>query len=927
MAAGAGSEEFVIAVAVDRDKVLQAAQKLVEKKRYDKAVVEYQKLVADDPKDVRTLLKIGDLYLKMEQHVEAITTYERVGQFYSMQGFALKSIAVYKQIREIVHKHVPHMEDRFGHIVPRLAEIYTQLGLTSDALAAYDEVATRFQRAGRDRDAIDIFKKIVDLDPQNPLPYLRLAEAFVRVKDVDNAIQRFGSAAEILLSLGRRDDALKVVERLLQHRQDPKFARTAAEIYLERGQPSDAMAALTKLQISFKDNPKDLDTLALLARAFHKLGQPAKAIEVQKEAARIAKEANQPQVFGALVDALMAAAPHDEGVRALAAQRAAMAAPPQSAMPLDGRASIDVEVDEEVLLEDESEPAQSEAPFALRPSYGNIQMPPQVGPQKPAAPAAPAAPVDPALRARRYIAESETHRRNKDYDAAVALLVEAIEEIPSSRDLREKLCDLLIEAGDQAEAVRQMLGFAHWMHSQGDTEGAARLLDEVLLLEPDQPDAIAMLRDLGYAIEGASGPEYAAPEQPAAGFPAPAGADPYDPNAPLPSYDLEEISAVEALSHRPSPSYAVPPPQPSYPAGPRPFVPAELDDPFAADAPLPSFAGPLDAPLPSFPMEEEATTFMQLPGYDAAAYEAPPSPLPPRDSTEVVRPSLLPRPSDGGAQFDEEALEEVEFFASHGMFEPPAPPGAQARDRRARRRGHGRRQRHPRRPPQQRARGRPQLRHRRLARRARRARRRPAARGPGPRDGPDQRRVRLRAVQGRRGRADLRVRRGHALRSRRGVQGDGPLPRRHRRVRAQRARPEPGLRLPVDDRDDPPPARQRRRRGRRLHPRPARLREDARSRAEADVRNRRRVRAPPRPRAGGLLLPARAADRRRLRRSARQRRRARAPARPGDPQGRRPRRRRRRRGRGRLRRRARRPPGRREAAMKRGLTLAARAAR
>ena len=79
-------------MAVDRDKVLQAAQKLVEKKRYDKAVVEYQKLVADDPKDVRTLLKIGDLFLKMEQHVDAITTYERVGQFYSAQGFALKAI-------------------------------------------------------------------------------------------------------------------------------------------------------------------------------------------------------------------------------------------------------------------------------------------------------------------------------------------------------------------------------------------------------------------------------------------------------------------------------------------------------------------------------------------------------------------------------------------------------------------------------------------------------------------------------------------------------------------------------------------------------------------------------------------------------------------------------------------------------------------
>ena len=639
-------------MAVDREKVLQAAQKLVEKKRYDKAIVEYQKLVADDPKDVRTLLKIGDLHLKLEQHVEAITTYERVGQFYSLQGFALKAIAVYKQIREIINKHVPHMEDRFGHIVPRLAEIYTQLGLTSDALAAYDEVATRLQRAGRDRDAIDIFKKVVDLDPQNPLPYLRLAEAFIRVKDIENAVARFGAAADILISMGRKDDALKVAERLLQHRPEPKFARIAAEIYLERGQPSDAMAALTKLQISFKDNPKDLDTLALLARAFEKLGQPAKAIEVQKEAARIAKEANKLDVFRSLVDALLARAPNDDGVRALAAQRTALSV---AAAAVDPRASIDIEVDEDVLMDDDGDSAPSAAPFALRPSYGAIQVPPQAPTLQTSRPATPPPPLDPTLRARQVINESERHRSRKDYDAAIAVLLEGIDEIPSSRDLREKLCDLLIEAGDQPEAVRQMLGFARWLEHDGDVEGAARLLDEVLLLEPAQADALGMLRDLGYAVGPEAYVEAPSGFAPAAAaghpFAPPGGGDPYDPNAPLPSYDLEEISAVEALSHRPATSAY--PGSPSY--SPQAFAPAELDDPFGEGA-----------PLPSFQLEDEATQFMSMP---PSAYQSePPSH---RDPAEVVVPAA-PAPSRGSdpsAQLDEEALEEVEFFASHGMFD------------------------------------------------------------------------------------------------------------------------------------------------------------------------------------------------------------------------------------------------------------------
>src|SRR6266436_10352933 len=91
-----------LAVAIDREKVLLAAQGFIQRKRYDKAVTEYQKIIQQDPDDARTLLKIGDLQSKMEAHADAIATYERVGKFYAAQGFALKAIAVYKQIREII---------------------------------------------------------------------------------------------------------------------------------------------------------------------------------------------------------------------------------------------------------------------------------------------------------------------------------------------------------------------------------------------------------------------------------------------------------------------------------------------------------------------------------------------------------------------------------------------------------------------------------------------------------------------------------------------------------------------------------------------------------------------------------------------------------------------------------------------------------
>ncbi len=119
---------------------------------------------------------------------------------------------------------------------------------------------------------------------------------------------------------GRRDDAsLKVVERLLQIQPDPPHARIAAELYLARNGPTDAMQALAKLQVCFQANRHDLDTLGLLARAFTQIGQAAKAIEVQKEMARIARDTHRGDLFAELLTKLQKLAPNDEGVKQLAA--------------------------------------------------------------------------------------------------------------------------------------------------------------------------------------------------------------------------------------------------------------------------------------------------------------------------------------------------------------------------------------------------------------------------------------------------------------------------------------------------------------------------------------------------------------------------------------------------------------------------------
>ncbi len=640
---------------IDRDKVIQAAQKLVEKKRYDKAVLEYQRIIQEDPNDARTLLKIGDLQLKMEAYGDAIATYERVGRYYSAQGFSLKAIAVYKQIREILHKHVPQLEERYAHIAPKLAELYQQLGLVSDALAALEELAVRHQRAGRDGEAIQMFRKIVDLDPSNPLPHLRLAEALSRAQATDDAAAEFGIAAAQLVKHNRRDDALKVLERLLHHKADPVQARLAAELYLGRGQPNDGMQALSKLQICFQANPKDLDTLGLLARAFAAIGQASKGIEVHKEMARIARDQGKLDTFRELVTKLEKMAPNDDAVKQLSAQAATGLATTTTAEPVR-QPSL---VPEEEIAEVDDEELISYHSFAPPPMANDG---PEAAPEMEVGDTVEGSALDEETAARAaevamIVEEAAQLKARRQLAKAIDRLRVAIDLDPRLVDTRATMRSLLLEAGRTGEAVEEMLAIASLQLESLDGESAARTLEEVLAIDPINERAVATLRELGYDVELPGD------------LPAESGAISSEELEPLPAYDLDDAGDEQARASRTS---AI-----SADEAPKPWE--TIDSPFGESAPLPSFA--LDEP-PDL-LDDSAASFDRNSAPAPAASESDaafelvrgssPSPaideIPDAPDSRTAVDQLPPSIAARGAVELEDALEEAEFFASRGLYD------------------------------------------------------------------------------------------------------------------------------------------------------------------------------------------------------------------------------------------------------------------
>lgn len=491
-------------VAIDREKALQQAQKFIDKKRYDRALEEYQRVLREDPNDSRTLLKLGDLQIRMQSFADAMSTYDRVGQLYESQGFAVKAVAVYKQIREHIQKRSPDLGERFAHVTPRLARIYVQLQLTSDAIQAFDEVATRLMRIGKRAEAVETFREMVSLDPNNPLTHVRLAEALCHLAELEEGQASFARAAELLLKLGRHEDASRVVERGLFFRAEPRLARLAAEIYLKRGSRNDGLQALSKLQVCFQADPKDLSILGMLAQAFNLLEQSDKAIEVQKQMALLAREKGEHQLFAQLVHYLSQVAPTDDQVRAmlLITHPEPVALPPPSVVvsELSDEDVMDDEVEE---IEEIDDVEFVDAPGSFAPasrSPGLVvsgsrsptsrpppSVPPSVRPSPDSAPS-----LDPEAVIARALTEAEYSQRLRLFPRAVATLRQGLTVCPTSLELRYRLREVLYEQGDHEGMLAECLTIARILIEYGYLEDASAFVQEVLNSQPTRDEAIQL---------------------------------------------------------------------------------------------------------------------------------------------------------------------------------------------------------------------------------------------------------------------------------------------------------------------------------------------------------------------------------------------------------------------------------------------------
>lgn len=449
-------------MSIDKQKVAAAADKYARKGAYDKAIRELLRLVEAEPDDVRTLLKIGNLYSLVGDNANAVATFLRVADQFREGGFYQKAVAVYKQINKLAPERMDVYE--------ALGSMYQAQGLSRDALHAFRKVLDHYKESGDDEGVLRTLGTMCQIDPDNVALRTKYADHLARHGKVTIACQQFNIAMRLLRSSERTRDYIKVAERLLYFRPDDgEVIRELVRVYLAEG---NARQALAKLQGLYSANPRDIDTLELLSEAFVALGETHKATSVLKELGRIyaAEYPDQPHLSDN------------------AWQRAAELAPDDPEI-LDALGVVDAEMP---LLDDSEIEALDPDELDLMPVD---VVPVEPLPGRPARPRT-LAPEDRLDEIARLLTEFDVCLRYNLHDQAEAHLAAILALEPRNLDARHRRALLDRARGRNEAALEGFVDVATEAWNK-DKDLALSLVSQIVAIDPAHDAAFHMVMSWG----------------------------------------------------------------------------------------------------------------------------------------------------------------------------------------------------------------------------------------------------------------------------------------------------------------------------------------------------------------------------------------------------------------------------------------------
>ncbi|MBE0616295.1 MAG: tetratricopeptide repeat protein, partial [Proteobacteria bacterium] len=250
-------------MAIDRDKIARNALRFIQKGQFQRAIDEYKRVLSVDSRDIRTRLKLIDLYGRAGKTREAIDECLLVAEAYADQGFYLKAIAVYKQALRI--------DPESGALWRSMGEMYLKQGLVGVALASFKRGVDVLRKQDRPADAEKLLVQMEEVAPENAAIKIHLAELYLDEGKYDAFAEELSKLVLQLRGEGRSRKLLQAVESFYEKsKRHQSVLRRLAELYVDLGEEVKALQVIGE---GLAREPADRELRLLALRAHLVLGQ------------------------------------------------------------------------------------------------------------------------------------------------------------------------------------------------------------------------------------------------------------------------------------------------------------------------------------------------------------------------------------------------------------------------------------------------------------------------------------------------------------------------------------------------------------------------------------------------------------------------------------------------------------------------------
>jgi len=195
--------------------------------------------VQESPQDPQARQKLGLFLLRQGEIVEGTDQLARAAILYEKSGFTTKAIAVLRQLL----KNDPANID-FQRWLIRL---FAQQGHTGDALSELQKVAAGGIQFASEEQKVEFYRGVVESMPDNPLPYLLIADLYLYERKLLEAISELEKAVPLVAPSGMGKEFAGRMNVLYSLAGDnAELLEPCGFLWIAAGKPEDALPFLAK---------------------------------------------------------------------------------------------------------------------------------------------------------------------------------------------------------------------------------------------------------------------------------------------------------------------------------------------------------------------------------------------------------------------------------------------------------------------------------------------------------------------------------------------------------------------------------------------------------------------------------------------------------------------------------------------------------